>query len=76
MSQTLINHDQVALLLKKRINEEMRGVAEPIIEQAMMDIRQAMINKLGSIAVSLVEKRTTIDRFGDDLRIIIDHREV
>lgn len=73
MSSTWINTDNMMRGLKERMNLEMQAAAEPVIRKAVEDAEKEMRKRLGAMVVALIDNNFSVERMGNDLRILVKH---
>lgn len=71
MSTSFINSENMLASLKYQMNEEMMKAAEPEIQIAVANAEKAIRRRLGAMFISLIEQSFSIERYGNDLRIIV-----
>lgn len=73
MASTWINSDNMLAALQKQMNAEMMAAAEPVIKKAVEDAEKEMRKQLGAMVIALIEQSFSIERHGNDLRILVTH---
>lgn len=71
MSNSLINVDVFNELVGKYLDEEMKNAAQPILDKALQDIENKMRERMASMTIAFIKNDITIDRMGQDIRIIV-----
>jgi len=71
MAEITINNDLFTKQLIAAINAQIVAAAEPIIQEALKQAEIEMRKKLAVIVVGMMEKNYSMERFGNDLRIIV-----
>lgn len=75
MAQDLINSDAAIELLRRKMNIEMMTAAEPVIKKALEDIEITMRRKLGAMIIATINSSFSVERYGNDLRILVKHQQ-
>lgn len=70
---TLLNTQAVYETLLPHLNEELKACAEPYLEKALEDIEKQLRQKIGSIVIGLLEHSFSVERYGDDIKILVRH---
>lgn len=73
MASTWINTDNMLRDLMAQMNKEMQAAAEPVIRTAIEDAEKEMRKRLGAMFVALIDHSFSVERFGNDLRILVKH---
>jgi len=74
MPSTFIDSDKMLDSLKKQMSEEMMAAAEPAIREAVEKAEKAMRQRLGEMFISLLTYHFSVERMGNDLRIVVKHQ--
>lgn len=74
MSSTkiILNSDNVLRALQAQLTAEMQAAAEPLIQQAIKDAEVVIRKRTAAMLVGMVEKTVSMQRFGQDLRIVVE----
>jgi hypothetical protein len=66
---------RIGKVLMDQMNKEISAIAEPIMQEALTKIQEEMRKRLGSIAIVLMQRHFSVERFGDELRIVVQVKE-
>ena len=70
---TWINVENMMRDLRAQMNKELQEAAEPVIRKAVEDAEKEMRRRLGTMFVALLDHSFSMERFGDELRILVKH---
>lgn len=72
--QSLFNEGAFEALLGARVSEELRMVANPILEKALEEARVAMQKRLAELTVGMLDRSYDLERHGQTLTIRVQLR--
>ena len=61
--------------IMKAMQDEINAVAEPIMARALEEIQAKMKQRLGSVTIGLMSRGFSLERFGDELRIVVQVKD-
>jgi hypothetical protein len=73
MASTWVNSENMLAGLKEKMNAEMMAAAEPVIKNAAEAAEKEMRKRLGAMFVALLDQTFSMERMGNDLRILVKH---
>jgi hypothetical protein len=75
METSIFNDEKFLLYIKEKMNHKMEQAAEPIIKEALKKIEEEMRKELAANLISFMDSSFAVERYGQDIRIIIHGRE-
>lgn len=73
ISTSLINEEYFKQKLVQDLNKALTDAAEPVLQEALNKIERTMREKLASYVVSFIENEFIVERYGQDIRILVKH---
>ena len=70
---TWIHGENMLASLMKQMNDEMMAAAEPVIKKAVEEAEKEMRRRLAAMFVAMIDQSFSMERGGQDLRILIKH---
>lgn len=73
LTNSWVDGDKMLAAMKKQMNDEMMKAAEPVIKKAVEEAEKEMRRSLACMFDGMIDRGFSMDRNGQDLRIIIRH---
>jgi hypothetical protein len=73
LTNSWVDGDKMLAVMKNQMNDEMMKAAEPVIKKAVEEAEKEMRRSLACMFIAIIDKGFSMDRYGDDLRILVKH---